>query len=62
LDDKIELLEKQNKTLENIGQALFKSWFIDFEGFENDLVESKMGMIPRGWKFESAENIVDFTR
>jgi len=50
LDDKIELLEKQNKTLENIGQAIFKSWFVDFEGFENDLVESEMGMIPRGWK------------
>ena len=50
LDDKIELLGKQNKTLENIGQSIFKSWFVDFEGFENDLVESEMGMIPRGWK------------
>ena len=50
LDDKIELLEKQNKTLENIGQALFKSWFVDFEPFQNDLLESEMGMIPRGWK------------
>ena len=50
LDDKIELLEKQNKTLENIGQAIFKSWFVDFEGFEGDLVESEMGMIPRGWR------------
>lgn len=58
LDDKIELLEKQNKTLENIGQALFKSWFVDFEGFENDLVESEMGMIPRGWKFGK---VGDFT-
>jgi type I restriction enzyme, S subunit len=36
--------------LENIGQSIFKSWFVDFEGFENDLVESEMGMIPRGWK------------
>ena len=50
LDDKIELLEKQNKTLENIGQTIFKSWFVDFEGFEGDLVESEMGMIPRGWR------------
>jgi type I restriction enzyme S subunit len=31
LDDKIELLQKQNKTLEAIGQALFKHWFVDFE-------------------------------
>ena len=62
LDDKIELLEKQNKTLENIGQAIFKSWFVDFEGFDNDLAESEMEMIPRGWKVESAENIVNFIR
>ncbi|MBI3794843.1 MAG: GIY-YIG nuclease family protein, partial [Nitrospinae bacterium] len=31
LDDKIELLRKQNKTLENIAQTLFKRWFVDFE-------------------------------
>jgi len=35
LDSKIELLQKQNKTLEAIGQALFKHWFIDFE-FPNE--------------------------
>ena len=29
LDEKIELLQKQNKTLEEIGQAIFKKWFID---------------------------------
>ena len=58
LDDKIELLKKQNKTLENIGQAIFKSWFVDFEGFENDLVESEMGMIPRGWKVYKFKDIV----
>lgn len=60
LDDKIELLEKQNKTLENIGQALFKSWFVDFEPFQNDLVESEMGMIPRGWKVESLDENITF--
>ena len=57
LDDKIELLEKQNKTLENIGQAIFKSWFVDFEGFENDLVESEMGMIPRRWKVGKLKDV-----
>ncbi|HPM85666.1 MAG TPA: restriction endonuclease subunit S [archaeon] len=30
-DDKIELLEKQNETLEKIGEALFKQWFVNFE-------------------------------
>ncbi len=30
-DDKIELLQKQNITLENMAKALFKSWFVDFD-------------------------------
>lgn len=29
-DDKIELLQKQNKTLEDMAKALFKCWFVDF--------------------------------
>ncbi len=47
LDDKIELNRKMNQTLEEIAQALFKSWFIDFDG--HDLVDSELGPIPRGW-------------
>ncbi|MCY4170617.1 MAG: restriction endonuclease subunit S [Bacteroidetes bacterium] len=31
LDDKIELNRRMNKTLEEMAQALFKSWFVDFE-------------------------------
>ncbi len=31
LDDKIELNHKMNQTLEDMAQALFKSWFVDFE-------------------------------
>ncbi len=31
LDDKIELNHKMNKTLEEMAQALFKSWFVDFD-------------------------------
>ena len=31
LDDKIELNRQMNKTLESIAQALFKSWFVDFD-------------------------------
>ena len=49
LDDKIELNRKMNKTLEKMAQAIFKSWFIDFDG-HTDLWESELGPIPRGWK------------
>lgn len=48
LDDKIELNRQMNQTLEEMAQALFKSWFIDFDGHE-DLVDSELGPIPRGW-------------
>lgn len=30
-DDKIELLQKENTTLENMAKALFKRWFVDFD-------------------------------
>ena len=59
LDKKIELNNEMNKTLEEMAQALFKRWFVDFE-FPNDegkpykssggeMVESELGMIPKGW-------------
>lgn len=51
LDDKIELNRRMNKTLEEIAQAIFKSWFIDFEPFRDHGVEdSTIGTIPRGWR------------
>ena len=49
LDDKIELNRKMNTTLEEMAQAIFKSWFIDFNG-HTDLVDSELGPIPRGWE------------
>ncbi len=49
LDDKIELNRRMNRTLEEMAQAIFKSWFIDFDG-QTDLVESEVGAIPRGWR------------
>lgn len=59
LDDKIELLREQNKTLEAVAQSLYKRWFVDFE-FPNEegkpykssggkMVESEFGLIPIGW-------------
>ena len=50
LDDKIELNRKMNRTLEEMAQAIFKSWFIDFDGHD-DLVDSELGPIPRGWSW-----------
>jgi len=60
LDDKIELLREQNKTLEAIAQALFKEWFVNFN-FPNaagkpykksggKMVDSELGEIPEGWR------------
>ena len=54
LDDKIEVNRKINKNLEQQAQALFKSWFVDFEPFKNgEFIESELGMIPKGWRVYS---------
>ncbi len=51
LDDKIELNRQMNQTLKAMAQALFKSWFVDFDGEPaSKLVESELGLIPRGWR------------
>lgn len=47
LDDKIELNRRINENLEQQAQALFKSWFVDFEPFKGGkFVDSELGMIP----------------
>ena len=59
LDDKIDLLRRQNETLEAIAQTLFKRWFVKFE-FPDErgrpykssggkMVSSELGVIPDGW-------------
>ena len=54
LDDKIENNRRVNENLEQQAQALFKSWFVDFEPFKNQpFVESELGMIPQGWRVVS---------
>lgn len=51
LDDKIELNRRINANLEEQAQALFKSWFVDFEPFrDSPFVDSELGKIPQGWK------------
>lgn len=69
LDKKIETNNRINKKLEEMAQAIFKQWFIDFE-FPNEegkpykssggeMVESELGMIPKGWVVTSLNDIVD---
>jgi type I restriction enzyme S subunit len=61
LDDKIEVNKRINENLEQQAQALFKSWFVDFEPFKDgELVESELGMIPKGWRVESLSSVADF--
>ena len=52
LDDKIELNRQTNATLEAMGQALFKEWFVDFNfpGSTGEMQESALGEIPMGWR------------
>jgi len=59
LDDLIELNREMNQILEEMAQAIFKSWFIDFDGVpEEDLVESELGLIPRGWEVKTINDVV----
>lgn len=51
LDRKIELNNKINADFEEMAQAIFKNWFVDFEPFKDGkFVDSELGMIPEGWK------------
>lgn len=70
LDEKIEINNEINKKLEEMAQAIFKQWFVDFE-FPNEdgkpykssggeMVESELGMIPKGWSIEDLSNLMYF--
>lgn len=78
LDDKIELNQRMNQTLEDISKTIFKSWFVDFdpvrakaEGrptglppeisdlFPDELVDSEIGEIPKGWSPSVAGDLFD---
>ena len=58
LDDMIGLNNQINKTLEEMAQAIFKSWFVDFEPFKDgEFEESELGMIPKGWNVKRIDQI-----
>ncbi|MDE1862997.1 MAG: restriction endonuclease subunit S [Thaumarchaeota archaeon] len=71
LDSKIELNQQMNKTLEAIGHAIFKHWFINFE-FPNEegkpykssggeMVDSDLEKIPKEWKYGKYSDLVEIT-
>lgn len=61
LDRKIELNNKINADLEEMAQAIFKNWFVDFEPFKNGkFVDSELGKIPEGWKVGRLTEIASY--
>lgn len=62
LDAKIETNNKLNEKLEEMAQAIFKSWFVDFEPFKDKpFHETELGMIPEGWEVGSLSDIATIT-
>lgn len=67
LDDKIELLREQNKTLESIAQTIFHEWFVKFNlpaeagfpGATGEMEYSELGMIPKGWRVGKVWDILE---
>ncbi|KHE72486.1 restriction endonuclease subunit S [Halobacillus sp. BBL2006] len=66
LDNKIELNNQINDTLEEMAMTLYKHWFFDFGPFQNDeFVEAELGMIPKGWEVKTlgdVSNLLDSKR
>ena len=61
LDRKIELNNKINADLEEMAQAIFKNWFVDFEPFKDGkFVDSELGMIPEGWRVGRLTEIASY--
>ena len=72
LDDKIELNNQMNQTLEEIASLLYKRWFVDFEfpddkgnpykSSDGEMVDSELGMIPKGWEVKELGEIIKFIK
>lgn len=60
LDEKIELNLEMNRTLEQIAQAIFKRWFVDFEfpGFNGEFVDG----LPKGWRVDEFKKHLNVER
>lgn len=60
LDSKIQNLQDQNRILEQTAQAIFKSWFVDFDGV-TEFEDSELGKIPKEWSVGNLEDICEIT-
>jgi len=68
-DDKIELLRRQNKTLESIAQTIFREWFVNFnfpdqngkpyKDSHGKMKSSELGEIPEGWKVGTVNDVIE---
>lgn len=66
----IQLNNNMNQTLEAIGQAIFRHWFVHFEfpdengqpykSSGGEMVDSELGEIPKGWKIKPLDKIADY--
>ena len=60
LDEKIKNDAQINHNLEAQAQAIFKSWFVDFEPFQNGkFIDSELGSIPEGWRAGTLKEMLD---
>lgn len=64
-DDLIENNNRRIKILEEMAQAIYKEWFVNFRfpGHEKvKMIKSELGMIPEGWEVKKLGNIIDFQK
>ena len=51
-----------NHNLEEQAKAIFKSWFVDFEPFQDgEFIDTELGQIPAGWRIGTLNEIADIT-
>lgn len=58
-DDKIELLRRQNKTLEKIALTIFKEWFVNFTVNGKKLRIDNSTGLPEGWRMGKYNELAD---
>ncbi|CAG0993015.1 hypothetical protein BURK2_02500 [Burkholderiales bacterium] len=59
--ERLRNLRQANATLQATIAALFKSWFVEFDGVPpEDMQESELGLIPKGWSVHPLDSIADY--
>jgi type I restriction enzyme S subunit len=62
IDRKIEVNKRINDNLEQQAEALYRSWFVDFEPFKDGkFIDSELGLIPEGWRVGELYEITNIT-